>query len=405
MKRRAIARVDFAPGADHDVVILGGGPAGGAAAIALARAGFSVTLLQRTRHEWSHIGETLPPAVRAPLTQLGIWAAFNTEAYAPAPGIEGLWGDENSLENDRLFSPSGPGWFLDRSRFNGLLASVARAAGAHLGLGVTVHACERLGDERWRLHAIQENRPLELYGSWLIDASGRAAWLAQREGAQRITDDRLIGVVGFGRALKPDEPRTRVEARPSGWWFSVPLPEGRAMAAYMTDSDLLSSGKDDLARFWADQLRESRLTRARFAPHDQRTSMRLVAANGSRLDRVAGKGWLAIGAAAATYDPLSLQGIPRALQSGLAAAETLAAHRDGDDNAISRFASQAEADFQEYRRSYAAFYARERRWAGCVFWQRRHRLAQMSFTYNWKDLQRTPAGSQNAGRVPARASR
>jgi flavin-dependent dehydrogenase len=46
---------------DFDVVILGGGAAGSAAAIQLAQRGFEVALLERSRYGGRRVGETLPP--------------------------------------------------------------------------------------------------------------------------------------------------------------------------------------------------------------------------------------------------------------------------------------------------------------------------------------------------------
>ena len=80
----------------HDVAIIGGGPAGSAAAIALSRSGHSVALIERTRYGAPRIGETLPPDSRPLLDRLGVTKQFHAEHHVPAPGIISAWGDRKS---------------------------------------------------------------------------------------------------------------------------------------------------------------------------------------------------------------------------------------------------------------------------------------------------------------------
>ena len=77
-----------------DVVIVGGGPAGTATAIALAHAGRSVAVLERSHYGTTRIGETLPPGTRVLFQQLGVWERFVAAAHAPSPGTLAVWGDE-----------------------------------------------------------------------------------------------------------------------------------------------------------------------------------------------------------------------------------------------------------------------------------------------------------------------
>ena len=55
------------------MAVLGGGSARTSTAITLARAGSSITLLERCRDESTRVGETLPRDIRGPLTELGVW--------------------------------------------------------------------------------------------------------------------------------------------------------------------------------------------------------------------------------------------------------------------------------------------------------------------------------------------
>jgi len=78
-----------------DVVVVGGGPAGAAIAIALTR-GFhgsrSVVVLERSGYEHPRIGDTLPPEARVPLASLGVWDRFLEQRHGPAPGTLSVWG-------------------------------------------------------------------------------------------------------------------------------------------------------------------------------------------------------------------------------------------------------------------------------------------------------------------------
>src|SRR5687768_9196299 len=57
---------------DSDVIVIGGGPAGSAAAIACAQRGLSVVLYEARQFPREHPGETLHPGVEPLLFQLGV---------------------------------------------------------------------------------------------------------------------------------------------------------------------------------------------------------------------------------------------------------------------------------------------------------------------------------------------
>ena len=83
-----------------DVIVLGGGPAGTATAIALAGFGWSVIVLERSHYESTRIGETLPPEVKRPLTALGMWERFLADGPVGSPGIASAWGQAELYDND-----------------------------------------------------------------------------------------------------------------------------------------------------------------------------------------------------------------------------------------------------------------------------------------------------------------
>jgi flavin-dependent dehydrogenase len=84
-----------------------------------------------------------------------------------------------------------------------------------------------------------------------------------------------------------------------------------------------------------------------------------------------------VGDAASAWDPLSSQGIAKALRSGVAAADTIIEYLSGDPAAMVRYANGSQADFEQYLNTYHHYYRREMRWPEAVFWNRRHALREL----------------------------
>jgi flavin-dependent dehydrogenase len=242
-----------------------------------------------------------------------------------------------------------------------MLAQAARQAGANLYCGAKVTSYLPLAGDPWPVAftsgVASSRQEHQLRATYLIDATGRAAVLARRQGANRLNADRLVGLAGVlaARSRESDGPEdecdscTLVEACADGWWYSALLPGRRLMAVYMTQS--------------------------RLRAFDLQAALRVVAANSSRLDRASGRGWLAVGDAVMAFDPLSSQGLVQALASGIRAGEALNGHLAGEDTALADYDIRANDAFREYSRLRAVYYGREQRWPQSDFWQRRHAVA------------------------------
>jgi flavin-dependent dehydrogenase len=374
------------PRSECDVVVLGGGPAGAAAAITLARAGRSVVVIEKSHYEQARIGETLPPAAQLSLASLAVWEPFLAAGHLPSPGVLAVWGEEELYENHFIFNPYGRGWHLDRQRFDTMLAEAARQAGALVWCGTQVRSCRPLAATGWQVETTSgftaNGQCHRFRATFVIDATGRAAVLARQQGAKRLNADRLVGLAGMlaAHAHKSEGPEnacdacTLVEACADGWWYSALLPRARLIAVYMTDADLLPRHRESWRAFWQARLQQTTHTQARLHSFELQAVPRVVAANSSRLDGVSGRGWLAVGDAAMAFDPLSSQGLMHALTSGMYAAETLNDRLAGAA-AIGEYDNRANEVFRAYSRLRAVYYEREQRWPRSVFWRRRHTVA------------------------------
>lgn len=349
-----------------DVLVVGGGPAGAAAALVLARGGRSAAVLTRERGNRPRIGETVPPTVLRSLVRLGLWDAFRADGHAPAPGTVVCWGSARPYEHEFLLDPYGDGWHLDRPRFDAMVLEGARTAGAqvedlppgsridHDGTGW----CARWGDDSARV----------LRAPFLVDATGRGAGVAARLGIPRRRADRQIALFRFGTAATT-EPRTLIEACPEGWWYAAVLPRQRSVLALFTDADLVPAGAAAREAHWARTLADTHLVRQIEVDPDP-SRLHAAPATSSALAVCAGRSWLAVGDAARTLDPLSGQGLCSALDSAHRAAEVILG--GCGEAALAAYVRRGAEEQRIHLSTRREHYRRENRWPDRPFWRRRH---------------------------------
>lgn len=340
-----------------DIVINGAGVSGCALAIASARAGYSVLLLERAISPAGQPGESLPPEVRVPLVALGVWEGFLAAGHRPALGNRAVWGTDVDRCKDFFFNPYGNGWHIDRYRFDVMLQRAAEASGAVMRRGINRTETAR-EDFLWRVSWRDRSGSCKVMARFVADATGRARRLARRLGVAVRRYDRLIGWTGCTPLCGSRDCTTLIEAEPCGWWYSVPLPSARHMVAFMSDPGVLPP--------------ENFPPRISLRVGNGVWNPRAWAAGSSCLVETAGAGWLAVGDAAAAHDPLSAQGIVRALMSGLRGAEAVTSALAGRGQALERYAQMQRRAYEAYLIERRDYYRAEVRWPTHSFWARRH---------------------------------
>lgn len=338
---------------DKAVLVAGSGPAGARLAAELCRQGRHVLLVGRTGRTRPYL-ETLSSRARPLLGTLELAEA------RPCASNLAAWGGHETSERQGILRPWGHDWFVDRERFDAALVGIARTVGAEL-LSAPVTSVERASGH-WTV-GLQDGR--RVHAGFLVDASGRASALGHRLGARRVRLDKLVGIpVRLERPAAVLQHSTLVASTPAGWWYAGPTPEGGACAIFFTDTDL-------------PEYRAFRAPGGAARALDEVSALRDLCSGVDRLGApfmatsewlrpCAGDGWLAIGDAAASFDPLSSQGLYRSLLSAqLAAAAILG------EQGTRAYRSRLQVDLLEYLAGRSAVYGREQRWASSPFWQRR----------------------------------
>jgi flavin-dependent dehydrogenase len=354
-----------------DVVVVGAGPAGSAFALNLAPLR-RVLVVDRRDPSGPRIGESLAPAARRLLTDMRLWDDFLAQNHEPRHGGQSVWGGSDPVEADAMRDLDGPGWHLDRGRFDRWLREAATARGAALLVPAQPGFVARAQD-CWHIDLDVNGRRVPVRARLLVDAGGRGSPLLRRFGLRRSARDRLVcGWVHGDDAQDRQSGLTRIEAEAEGWWYTASLPDRRRVVAFHTDSDLpaAASCRETLLQraaglgFFSDLLRASG-----FTPDGNKG---FCAAHTADLASPTGEGWLAIGDSALSFDPLSSQGLFNALYTGLAAAEAADRHLAGAPTALADYRAAVLSIRDAYRIHLRAWYGLERRWADRPFWRRRH---------------------------------
>jgi flavin-dependent dehydrogenase len=257
--------------------------------------------------------------------------------------------------------------------------------------GVRFRSCERIADHpfNWQLTLTSDERTQEYHARYLVDCSGRRAAAARALGVQAVGNDLLFAYAQWFSRVGDDNDRyTRIEAAPHGWWYSnrVPGTEGnetRRLVVLHTDCDLAA------ARIAADRqgfdrlLESSTLIAPLLAAEGYRPFGRVrgAPANSQRLQDFCGDGWMAVGDAAQAYDPLSAQGIDKALRAGSHAghmihyALTDCPHDIRELGSSNAYVHQYDEEQRQLWRTYVSqrdyYYRIQTRWPDQPFWQRR----------------------------------
>jgi flavin-dependent dehydrogenase len=291
-----------------DVVVVGGGPAGAAAAIACAVRGQHVILIERDRFVRERPGETLHPGVEPLLAQLGLADRLGGVIGARHDGIWIEWGGPPRFEAFGS-DETGPwsGFQVWRADFDALLVSRAREVGVDVRQPATVTGILSSGGVRADFG--------EVSARMVVDATGRSRWLGRLLGIDSPSrSPRLLARYGYAEGACPArDAAPALVGNASGWTWTARVRPGTYQWTRLCLDGTPDGG-------WVPK--EFQGLTATTPTRGADVTWRLAA-------ETARPGWFMVGDAAATLDPTSSHGVLKALMSGMMAGHLIAAVLDG----------------------------------------------------------------------------
>jgi flavin-dependent dehydrogenase len=322
-----------------DVVVIGAGPGGCAAAAILKQAGLGVRIIERMRFPRFVIGESLLPHCMDVLKEAGLLEAVKSRGYQLKNGALFVRGTERCSYDFREQHTAGWTWTwqVPRADFDHTLASTVEQMGVPIEWATRVVAAELPPEPgpRWLSIVDEQGTSRRIYARFVIDASGYGRVLPRLldlEAPSGLPSRTALfsHVEGDRRPVGPDAERIWICIHPRGadlpegkrgaWLWIIPFSDGRTSVGAVASPTFFDAfpgqGEERLRAILATEpASRDRLGDARFLFAPETLSGYSVS-----VKRLFGPGFCLVGNATEFLDPVFSSGVTLALESGARAA-------------------------------------------------------------------------------------
>ena len=320
----------------YDVIVIGAGPGGSAAAAIAARGGLQTLLLEREPAPVFKIGESLMPDTHGVFEKMGALEHMQRSHFVEKHSVQfftrtGKASMPFYFEKERPGQDSARTWQVRRSEFDELLMETAGEQGAETHRGVNVRDVLFEDGRAVGVRATPAGNggSVELRSRVVIDATGQSAMLSRRLDLGRVDYGlRHASIYTHFRGAIRDEGRdegaTLILHTETGecWFWYIPLAGDVVSVGVVGPMESLIRDREGRPHeiFFEEVARCAEIAR-RIAPAHQCRPVSVMKDFSYRIEKMAGDGWIAIGDAFSFIDPVYSSGVFLALKSGELAAE------------------------------------------------------------------------------------
>jgi flavin-dependent dehydrogenase len=316
---------------ETEVTVIGGGLAGMAASIHLARAGFRVVCVEPNSGAKQPVGESLDWSAPDLLSALGLpmdrlirerfatykrYVTLNLADGSKQHYVPGEWLGQPpfNLELRTMH--------LDRLRFDEELRSI------FTGHGVTLLQDRVVGIEKAgrRVGAVSTAQGKRLVSPWFIDASGGGASLFPRSFNLPVYEygPRKVAIWGYFNVPEAVEGTSLyaygTKPRYMEWIWEIPIRENEISVGYVAAGESIKAQRQYLTVEEIFRAQLSHFPRLKALLNDSTSVSPSVTAFQCRVHGgVSGPNWLVIGESASMVDPMTANGVTAALRHAVEA--------------------------------------------------------------------------------------
>lgn len=339
-----------------DVLIAGAGPAGAHLALRLARAGFSVLLLDQKRFPRDKpCGEFMSPECLPMLEDLGLRSLLDGVGARRVRGMD-LFGYGHHARGS--FGPvataKAPFEFGYAMRREVLDTLTLRAAAARPEVAVL---------EGWRVADLRRDadgrvvgvialdpagQPRDLGASWTVGADGLRSRVANRLGVRRPVPwlQKFAFVLRYAGEFPQDH--AEVHMFPGGYFAASPVDGGHFTVNLVVDQAVVPPGRSQVEEMLATTLAATPRLAEKVCGATREPGFQAIGPLACATTRQTGAGWALVGDACGYVDPVTGEGLFFAMRGAerLAAALIGALHAQcTDQRALASYVQARQAEF------------------------------------------------------------
>ena len=359
----------------YDCVVIGAGPAGGAAASIVAETGAKTLLIERERVPRFHVGESLMPETYWALERLGLtdrvkqagWQVKKSVQFVTHKGTESapFFFKEH---DDRECSDT---WQVERSEFDKMLFDRAGELGADCR--DETRLTDVRFDESGKAVGVSvrdsDGTTHEIECRVVIDATGQQSFIANKLGIKEVNPDlKKAAIWGYYRdAVRGEgdnEGATVIlqTASKDAWFWFIPQSRGITSIGCVGDNDFLLKGRGTPEETFEEELKNCPGLQPRLQNATRLGEVRTAKEFSYMTREHAGDGWVLVGDAFGFIDPVYSSGVYFALEMGVRAGDAVAKGLSDDNLTGDQLGCWSE-DFKQgamwVRKLVHAFYTKE----------------------------------------------
>jgi flavin-dependent dehydrogenase len=338
---------------DHEVIVVGGGPAGATTATVLAQHGRRVLLLERETFPRYHIGESLMPYTWFTFERLGVLDWLKGSGCPQKHSVQFVSTSGKVSQPFYFFETikheCATTWQVLRSDFDQMMMENARQHGVEVRQGVTVRDLVTQNGRVVGVRGDVETGGRETYhADVVVDASGRDTLLASKLGLKKRDPDlNKVAIFTYFEGAKRDPgldagATTVAYIREKGWFWYIPLPNDIASVGVVADPSYLYRDTRDPEEIFCREAENCSWIQDHLQPAKYLGPMRVTGEFSYRSKEIGGDGFCLVGDAFSFLDPVFSTGVFLALKSGEMAADAI--HEGLKAGPVTA------ATFDEYRR-------------------------------------------------------